>query len=124
MPLPSDTGGAVMLSSLIPCWLIAPILVSSSFSCSGGFSSSFTSLSFTILGGVNLAISTLGGSTFGGGGGGGSFFFSSFTSSSCTSSTTIAAFFGPPLKFDTNQPMNNNKMMINVPAIAVTIRLL
>src|ERR1700761_681751 len=101
MPLPSDTGGAVMLSSLIPCWLIAPILVSSSLSCSGGFSSSFTSLSLTILGGVNLAISTLGGSTLGGGGGGGSFFFSSLTSSSCTSCTTMAVFFVSPPILDT-----------------------
>src|SRR5262249_46937422 len=84
------TGGATIPSSFTPSWLTVPIFVSSSFSTSGGFSSSFTSSSFTILGGVNFAISTLGGSGgFGGGGGGGFFFFSfCFTSSHCTSCTT------------------------------------
>src|SRR6201994_2842833 len=99
-----------MPSSLTPSWLTVPILVSSSFSCSGGFSSSFTSLSFTILGGVNLAISTLGGSILGGGGGGGSFFFSSLTSSSCTSCTTSAFFLEPPLIFETRYPTKSSTM--------------
>src|SRR5258708_19748191 len=104
----------------MPSWLTVPILVSSSFSCSGGFSSSFTSLSFTILGGVNLAISTLGGSILGGGGGGGSFFFSSLTSSICTSCTTIAFFDFPESRLYTNYQHNTNQITIALPTFSFT----
>src|ERR1044072_6911555 len=91
---------------------ITPILVSSSFSTSGGFSSSFTSSSFTILGGVNLAISTFGGSGgFGGGGGGGSSFFSSClisaSSTSFTSTFAVSVFLSS--KADTRYPINSRR---------------
>src|SRR5690606_39109559 len=83
--------------SLIPSWLTISILVSSSFSTSGGISSFFTSSSLTILGGVNLVISTFGGSCLGGGGGGGSIGFgsSSFIFCSTTSLTSSLASFLP-----------------------------
>src|SRR5688572_31370346 len=69
------TAGAAT-SSIPSCVCTSIFAVSNSF-VSGGISSFFTSSSFTILGGVNFCISTLGGSCLGGGGGGGSGFFSS-----------------------------------------------
>src|SRR5215203_2721995 len=92
--LPSSTTGAAIPSSLIPSWLTTSILVSSSFSTSGGISSCFTSSSFLITGGVNFVISTLGGGgVFGGGGGGGGGASVSFTCAITTSLTVTSLLF-------------------------------
>src|ERR1700712_421552 len=104
---------------------MVPIFASSIFFSSGG--GSFTSLSGTILGGVNFAISTFGGGgVLGGGGGGGttSGFFST-TFSNCTScATTILVSFFLPITLAKTDPKKNKNNTDIIEISAVTIRLL
>src|SRR3989339_1095658 len=104
---------------------MVPILVSSNFSTSLISSSSFTSSSLTILGGVNLVISTFGGSCFGGGGGGGgSGFFSSCVTFSNDTSCTINSLLSLPTVLASMLPSTASSRISTVPTNALVIRLL
>src|SRR3954462_391196 len=102
------------------------VLITWSSLISSIFSSSFTSSSFTIFGGVNFTwLISGGGGAFGGGGGGGggggSFVL---TSAICVSNTSISSFEFLSIIFDNTVPKNPNKTKARVIIIDLVKRLL